>query len=110
MADAFEFAEGMVKQLLTLATGSIGGIVALFDNDQLPGVQLAGSGWLMAAIGFLALSAVAGIVTLGCLTGQLAQKKAPANANALDVRIPAMVQMLTFGAGVIAVAVEVVLR
>lgn len=110
MADPFEFAEGMVKQALTLATGSIGGIVALFDDDKTAGVQLAGSPLLFWAIGVLALSAVAGILSLGALTAELARKNQVANANAKGVRFPAVVQMLTFAAGVVLVAAEVVLR
>ena len=94
---------------MTLATGSIGGIIALFDDDKHAGVQLAGSWWLFAAIGLLAISMVAGIITLGCLTAQLAQTKKTPSVNAKDVRFPAMAQMLAFAAGVIAVAVEVVL-
>ena len=110
MADAFEFAEGMVKQLLTLATGSIGGIVALFEDDKQPGIQLTGSPLLMWAIGLLAVSVVIGILTLGSLTGELAQKDRDPNANAKGVRYPASVQMIAFGAGVIAVALEVMLH
>lgn len=109
-ADPFEFAEGMVKQLLTLGTGSLGGIVAIFDNKDRTGVQIEGSAWLMSSIGLLALSVLAGIATLGCLTGQLAQKSAEPDANALDVRIPAMVQMLAFAFGILAVAGEVILH
>lgn len=108
MADPFELADGMVKQLLTLATGSLGGIIAIFDDSKQPGVQLTGSGWLTGSIVLLALSVIAGIVTLGSLTAQLAQKNVTPNANALDVRIPAAVQMIAFAAGVAAVAGEVV--
>lgn len=108
-ADPFEFADGMVKQLLTLATGSIGGIIALFDDDKVAGVELAGSWLLLLSIGLLVVSAIAGIVTLGCLTAELAQKKKPASVNRLQVRIPAMVQMVAFGLAVVGVAAEVVL-
>jgi len=110
LADPFEFAEGTVKQLLTLATGSLGGVIALFDDDKHAGVQLAGSWCLFAAIGLLAISMVAGIITLGCLTAQLAQTKKAPSVNANDVRYPAMTQMVTFAFGIIAVAGEVVLR
>ena len=97
----------MVKQVLTLATGGIGGIIALFDDDKTSGIQLAGSPLLFWAIGLLALSALAGILSLGSLTAELAQKKRPASANAKGVRLPAVVQMLTFAAGVVAIATEV---
>ena len=107
MADPFEFAEGMVKQVLTLATGGIGGIIALFDDDKTSGIQLAGSPLLFWAIGLLAFSAVAGILSLGALTSELAQNTRPANANAANVRYPAAVQMLAFAAGVVLLAVEV---
>lgn len=110
MADPFEFADGMVKQLLTLATGSLGGIIAIFDDGDRSGIQLTGSNWLIGSIIFLALSAIAGIVTLGCLTAQLARTDGAPDANALDVRVPAMVQMVAFAAGVIAVAGEVALH
>jgi hypothetical protein len=107
LADAFEFADGMVKQLLTLATGSLGGIIAIFDDRNRPGVQLAGSAWLIGSITLLALSVIAGVITLGCLTAQLAGTNPTANANALGVRIPAAIQMLAFAAGIVAVAGEV---
>jgi hypothetical protein len=110
LADPFEFADGMVKQLLTLATGSLGGIVAIFDDRNRTGVQLAGSGWLNASIVLLAISVLAGLLTLGSLTAQLAGSSSSGSANALGVRIPAMVQMLAFAGGIIAVAGEVVLH
>ena len=108
MADPFEFAEGMVNQMLALATGTIGGIIAFFDDDKAAGVQLHGSAWLVAAIGLLSLSMFAGIVTLGSLTGQLTRKTGRPDANALGVRAPAMVQVAAFACGVLAVAAEVV--
>jgi hypothetical protein len=97
----------MVKQLLTLATGSIGGIIAFFDNDKVPGVQLEGSPWIVAAIAFLAASVIAGIFTLGSLIRQLAKTKTKANVNDREVRVPAMVQNVAFAAGIIAVAAEI---
>jgi hypothetical protein len=108
MADAFESAEGMVKQVLTLATGSIGAIIVLFEDDKLAGVQLAGSSLLLWAIGLLALSAATGVLTLGAITAQLAEGPDAADPNAHSVRYPAVVQLVAFAAGLVAVAVEVV--
>lgn len=97
----------MVKQLLTLATGGVGAIIALFDNDKLPGVQLAGSWLLLATIALLVVSAVAGVITLGALTAELSRKNTTQSVNRRDIRKPAMVQMVAFGLAIVALAAEV---
>jgi hypothetical protein len=63
---------------------------------------------LTVAIGLLALSAILGTFALGALTKQLTKKKTKPTINGLDVRLPAMAQMLTFALGIISVAAEIV--
>ena len=110
MSKAFEFADGMVKQLLTLATGSLGGLIAIFDDKAATGIQLSGSYGIHTAIALLAASVVCGVVTLGCLTGQAARSDGTPDLNSRDVRFPAMAQMVTFALGIVAAALEVSLR
>lgn len=69
---AFDFAQESLKQVLTLATASLGGAIALLDDPAHRGVQftdepnivLAGLSFLVASIGF-------GLLALFNLSGTL---------------------------------------
>src|SRR5438270_13400590 len=69
---AFAAASESVKQLLTLATASIGGAIALLDNPDVVGVQFGRNACLIdIGLVLLALSVVFGLFALGTLAGQL---------------------------------------
>lgn len=102
----------MVKQLLTLATASLGGIVAIFDDGSQPGVQLAGrSPSLLISLALLAFSVVCGVLVLGGLTGQLARTDgAQPSINHKPIRIFTMLQMFSYALGIIFVVADVAIR
>ena len=99
---AFEAAGDAIKQILTLATGSIGGAVALFDDRDQPGIQFGRcAGWIDAGLSLLALSVVFGLLARGAKTGQLGNDAIAApSPYSVGVRFMALGQMACFGLGV----------
>lgn len=112
MADPFELANGMVKQLLTLGTASLGGIVAIFDDGDRAGVQLAGhSPCLIISLALLALSVVCGVLVLGGLTGQVARTDGTKpSVYHKPIRVFTMLQMLCYALGIVFVVIDVSIR
>ena len=99
---AFEFYREMTNQLISLSTGVLAFTVT-FSKDVVKSLSkkmlaLLGSGWVCYLI-----SIAAGLVTTMGLNGALLDKEAhPLRAA---VRIPSMIQILTFLAGTILMVV-----
>jgi len=112
MADPLELADGMVKQLLTLATASLGGIVAIFDDGTKPGVQLTGrSPCLIISLVLLALSVTCGVLVLGGLIGQSARTDgATPNIYHTPIRVFTISQMFCYALGILFVVADVAIR
>ncbi|HIM30357.1 MAG TPA: hypothetical protein EYG57_12540 [Planctomycetes bacterium] len=108
VSESFKFAEGMVKQVLTLATASIGGIILIFD-EKASGIQLgAYSWWLFVALVLLSVSIVTGVLSLGSLASQLGNppEEGPSIYDP-TTRALSGTQLLTYAAGIICAVVEV---
>jgi hypothetical protein len=99
---AFEAATETVKQLLALATASIGGVIVLFDDKDHPGVDF-GSAANAAHICLviLGLSVASGLLALGALAGQLGSKGIddPSTYHP-TVRLFVTLQILLYGLGI----------
>ena len=100
---AFDFAQDVTKQVLTLATGIIAVTITFFKDFALhaPGAAKALMAWSWVL--YLA-SVIFGLWTLLALTGTLqplrAGRKTP-SINGANVRIPALIQLAFFLAGLI---------
>jgi hypothetical protein len=99
---AFASASDTSKQLITLATGLLA-LEITFAKDVIVKLDAAakcliGTSWVL-----LLLSVIAGVWTLLALTGSLAQTSAPTAQSifGLNVRIPAILQILLFLGGLI---------
>ncbi len=100
---AFDFAQDVTKQVLTLATGIIALTITFFQNFAVKAPD--GAKTLMAWSWVLYIASVFfGLWTLLALTGTLqplrASTKAP-SINGWNVRIPALAQLALFVAGLI---------
>lgn len=108
VAESFKFAEGMVKQVLTLATASIGGIILIFD-EKASGIQLgAYSWWLFLSLVLLSVSVVTGVLSLGSLASQLGDP--PAGGPSIydkTARALSGTQLIAYALGIIFAVVEV---
>lgn len=101
---AFDAAGETVKQLLALATASIGGMIALFDDGDAPGIDFGASAmWVNGALCLFGLSVVFGLFAMGTLAGQLGNDKiTKPSTYAAAVLVMTIIQMGTFGLGVAA--------
>jgi hypothetical protein len=99
-AKTLDFAQELIKQLLTLATGIV--TVTLTFFDQVLG-QAAKTGWpatlLKASWCVLGLSICAGLLALMALTGGLASRT-PLDINSPQQRRFAVVQASSFALGI----------
>jgi hypothetical protein len=96
---SFQFAQDTTKQLMTLSTGIIA-LTITFSRDVVKNPSVSGHSLLLWALGAFLFSTVCGVVTLMALTGNLvgaADDKEP-SIYARDVRIPSMLQALSFAA------------
>ena len=91
-----------IKQILTLATASIGGAIALFDDKDEAGIQFGMvAGWVDAGLVLLAVSVVFGLMAMGAKAGQLGSDKIAAPSTyAFALRTMTMGQMLFYGLGI----------
>lgn len=107
---AFEAATEMVKQLLALATASIGGVIVLFDDKDVRGITFgAAASEVNASLWLLGVSVGFGLLSLGALAGQLGSPEVRApSIYATGVRIMTIGQMVAYGAGVLLVILAVV--
>lgn len=102
---AFAAATDAVKQLLTLATGTVGATIALFDDAKTPGVVFTDR-LLVPALACVAVSVVSGLFALGALTGQLgARTLAEPSVYAGPIRLFHTLQMAAFGLGLVLIVV-----
>ena len=96
---AFDAARDSSKQVLTLTTAVLALSITFIDKivglDTLTPGDRARLQWTWVIYG---LSVLAGVWTLLALTGSTGSK-AEANINAPNVRLPALLQMLTFVGG-----------
>lgn len=106
---SFDAASESVKQLLALATGSIGGTIALFDDDATSGIDLGEARGAYLGLALLALSIVFGLFSLGMLAGQLGSDRITTPSTyAKPVLFMAGGQMITFGLAIISLVVATV--
>jgi hypothetical protein len=101
---AFDAAGESVKQLLALGTGSIGAAIVLFDDGDVPGIDLQGNWGVYFGLVFLALSVLGGLFTLGMLAGQLGASAAEIpNPSTYSPKVRAMAgsQLGFFGLGIL---------
>jgi hypothetical protein len=103
---AFDFAQDATKQLLALATGIIAVSITFFKDfaTHAPGYARTLFAWSWVVY---LVSVVAGVWTLGALTGTLQplRPKGPGgegpSINSGNVRLPAVIQLVCFAAGIV---------
>jgi hypothetical protein len=105
---AFEFASDVTKQLIALATGVVT-VTLAFGKDVLTLTGSSGRAWLVVVWVFFLISIVFGVWTLLALTGTLASKRAsePPSIWRWNVRLPSLLQILTFALAALAALVFV---
>lgn len=104
--EAFKFAQDLVKQIITLATGVLTITLTFLEKvSGASGPKTAG-GWLTAAWIVLIVSILAGLLALMGLTGALASDKT--TIRTLTQTVPAMVQVVAFGVGMVLVTIAVI--
>ncbi len=99
---AFDFAQDGTKQLLALATGIIAVTITFFKDfaTHAPGYARTLFAWSWVVY---LVSVVAGVWTLGALTGTLQplQPKGRPSINSTNVRVPATIQLVSFAIGIV---------
>ncbi|KQZ64602.1 hypothetical protein ASD67_09100 [Sphingopyxis sp. Root1497] len=107
---AFGAASDTVKQLLALATASIGGAIALFDDGAKAGIDFGPADlWVRIGLMLLAFSVLGGLMALGAIAGQLGSDKVDTpNSYAPGLRRFYGLQLLAYGLGVVALVVHAV--
>ena len=96
---SFDFAQETTKQLLTLATGVLA-LTITFRKDIVKDASEAAQTWLEVAWILFLVSTIAGVLTLGALSGNL-DKKAEPSIYAHGIRRPSLVQLVAFAAAVV---------
>lgn len=96
---AFDFAQGVVQQILTLATGITALTLTFFDQFAKHPTDWA-KGILIGSWGVLSLSILAGIAALMTMTGTL-QKSAKPNVYEKNIATMAAIQIVLFAVGVV---------
>src|SRR5207244_2032203 len=86
------------KQLLTLATGVLA-LTITFRKDIVKDVSGEAETWLQLGWVLFLISAIAGVITLGALSGNLDKTNDP-SIYAGNIRVPSLVQLVTFTLGV----------
>jgi hypothetical protein len=100
---AFDFAQDATKQLLALATGIIAVTITFFSDFAAHAAGYARTLFAWSWVVYL-VSVVAGVWTLGALTGTLQPLRPKGDRpsiNSANVRIPAGTQLLCFAAGIV---------
>ncbi len=95
---AFDYAQESTKQLITLSTGIIA-LMVTFLSDVIKAVPAEAKPFAQLSWLFYLISVIAGLGTLLALTGSLTQTNP--SINGWNVRLPAIVQILTFIAGLV---------
>jgi hypothetical protein len=100
---AFAFLADTCKQLLTLATGILV-LTVTFTHDLLGQVSGFAAGSLLTAWLFYLVSVVGGVWLMLAATGSLAKSPSP-DIYSSNIRIPALVQVISFALAMIATVV-----
>jgi hypothetical protein len=96
----FDVAGESAKQLIGLATATLGGALALFDDGTKPGLNLPDGATLFGlGLGLLGLSVAFGLMTLGAIVGQLSERTATPSVYAKGVIVAYVLQMLAYVGG-----------
>jgi hypothetical protein len=93
--ESFAFARDTTKQLLTLSTAILT-LTVTFQADIVADQSAATIDLLTAAWIAYLVSIVFGLATLMMLTGTLAATADDASINTLQIRVPAILQAITF--------------
>lgn len=97
----FDFALTATKQLITLSTAIIAFTVT-FSGEYLKNPNCQGKGLAIASWILFILSVFFGLWTILALTGTLADEENPTpSINGLNVKIPSLLQILTFLSGLV---------
>jgi hypothetical protein len=107
---AFDAASEAVKQVLGLATATIGAAIALFDDGDKAGIDFGiGDTWIRLGLVLLAVSVVCGLLSLGAIAGQLGSPNEPKPSTySKGLRLFHGVQLGTYGLGVLALVVQAI--
>jgi hypothetical protein len=98
----FDMAGESAKQIIGLATATLGGALALFDDGTRPGLNLPeGTTLFGLAMALLALSVAFGLLTLMAIVGQLSEKTAKPSVYAKGVSLFYFLQMASYGVGLL---------
>lgn len=97
---SFDFASGVTKLLISLATGVIT-ITITFGSNSLSRLNIIVCPWmLLVSWILLVISIASGIIALQAMTGTLSKDDSP-NIYANNIRAPEIIQILFFGIGII---------
>lgn len=107
---AFGAASDTIKQLLALATASIGAAIALFDDAKVAGIDFGPADlWVRIGLLLLAFSVLCGLMALGAIAGQLGSDKVDTPSSyAPALRLFYGLQLLGYGLGVVALVVHAI--
>lgn len=98
----FDIAAESTKQIIGLATATLGGAVALFDDATKPGLNLPGGTTLFGfGMVLLGLSVAFGLLTMGSIVGQLSEKTETPSVYAKGVILAYSLQMVTYFLGLL---------
>ncbi|MFZ1477087.1 MAG: hypothetical protein WAT18_05020 [Sphingorhabdus sp.] len=107
---AFDAASEAVKQVLALATGTIGAAIALFDDGATAGIDFgAHDGWLQLGLVLAAVSVLCGLLSLGAIAGQLgSSKEEKPSTYSKGLRLFHFVQLASYGLGIVAMVIHAI--
>ncbi len=106
---AFGVAGETVKQLLALATATIGGAIALFDDDAQAGIDFGpNDGLLKFGLIMCGLSVISGLFALGAIVGQLGGSATPPSVYAKGITTTYTTQLASYGLAIAAIVAHVV--
>ena len=95
---SFELTDAAIKHVLTLATGTIGGAIALLDDDKTPGIQFGESATcIQVGLWLLVICQVMGLLAAHTVAGILA--KPPAAIDKGSLRLFWGLQLIFFAVG-----------
>lgn len=101
----FEFAREIATQLITLSTGFLA-LTITFTKELAPSGTRTARGWLYGAWALHVLSILCGVWALMALTGSLVSATDSTESTfGTPVRLPALLQVLSFVVGLVAVVI-----
>jgi hypothetical protein len=104
---AFDYAEAAIKQVVTLATVTIGAAIALFDDKSKSGLQLGDGEWIIAGLALTVASAILGMFANNRLAGILVEESAFPNPRIDEPWVYRLwfFQLVTFAGGLASFAI-----